>query len=45
MARDDLILEFLFGVVLENGTPADRNAKRDHHAFIKYLAIGDRRVR
>ena len=45
MARDDLLLEFLFGAVLENGTSADRNVKRDHHAFIKSLDIRERRLR
>ena len=45
MAQDDLLLEFLFGVVLENGTSADRNVKRDHHAFIKSLDIRERRLR
>jgi hypothetical protein len=45
MARDDLLLEFLFGVFLENGTSANHNVKHDHHAFIKSLDIRERRLR
>ena len=45
MALDDLLLEFLFRVVLENCTSADCNVKSAHRAFIKSLATEDRCVR
>ena len=44
MARDDLLLEFLFGVVLENGTSADHKVKSDRHDFRQSLSIREQRL-